>query len=272
MNRPCRLQRRSCLAALLGLAACAGAPRAASGSARFVLLGEVHDNAEHHRQRAARLRALLADGRPTVVVFEPLAAGRGAALAAAREAEAVADAGALDRRAWGWPLHKPLVEAALAGGARIAGGGLEPALARAVVREGEAAVPPALRALLAADTAWGTAQQHALEASLDEGHCGALPARLLPGMALAQRTRDAAMAQALLAAPAGARAVLIAGNGHVRRDLGVPRLLRAAGVAASEIEVWGYLEAGEAAAPSAFDRVVTAPPAQREDPCKGLRR
>ncbi|HSI57488.1 MAG TPA: ChaN family lipoprotein, partial [Ideonella sp.] len=36
--------------------------------ARFVLLGEVHDNAEQHRQRAELLRALLADGRPTRVL------------------------------------------------------------------------------------------------------------------------------------------------------------------------------------------------------------
>ena len=264
--------RRACLAALLGLAACAGAPRAA-GATRFVLLGEVHDNPEHHRRRAAQLRALLADGRPTRVVFEPLAAAREAALAAAaRDAEALADAGALDRRAWGWPLHKPLLEAALAGGAHIAGGGIDPAVARAVVRAGAPAAPAELRALIEADTAWGAAEQRALESTLAEGHCGALPARLLPGMALAQRVRDAALARALLAAPPGTRAVLVAGNGHVRRDLGVPRLLRAAGVAAGDIEVWGYLEEGDAAAAGGFDRLVRVPPAAREDPCKALRR
>lgn len=265
--------RRTWLAGLLGLAACGGAPRAAAGGARFVLLGEVHDNAEHHRRRAAQLRALLADGRPTRVVFEPMAASRDAALAAApRNAEAVADAGALDRRAWGWPLHKPLVEAALAGGAVIAGGGVEPAAARAVVRQGLAAVPPELRALIDADTGWGAAEQRALETALTDGHCGALPARLLPGMALAQRLRDAALARALLVAPPGTRGVLVAGNGHVRRDLGVPRLLRAAGVAARDIEVWGYVEDGDGTAPGGFDRVVSAPPAPREDPCKALRR
>jgi uncharacterized iron-regulated protein len=37
-------------------------------SARYVLLGEIHDDAQHHRLRAALLRALLADGRPTVLL------------------------------------------------------------------------------------------------------------------------------------------------------------------------------------------------------------
>ena len=97
-------------------------------ASRFVLLGEVHDNAEQHRQRAALLSVLLTDGRPTTIVFEQMGRDQDAAIGAApREAEAIADAGRLDRRAWGWPLHKPLVEAALAASAPIRGGNLEPA-------------------------------------------------------------------------------------------------------------------------------------------------
>ena len=51
----------------LALAACATAAPDVERlrSARFILLGEVHDNAEQHRLRAALLRDLLADGRPT---------------------------------------------------------------------------------------------------------------------------------------------------------------------------------------------------------------
>jgi uncharacterized iron-regulated protein len=90
------------------------------------------------------------------------------------------------------------------------------------------------------------------------------------GMSLAQRSRDAVMAQAMLnARKAGAqRVVLIAGNGHVRRDLAVPLYLQAAGVPASDILSVGYLEATGDVAP--YDQVQRTAAAEREDPCKAL--
>ncbi len=91
-------------------------------------------------------------------------------------------------------------------------------------------------------------------------------------MALAQRARDAAMAEAMLgAAKSGAeRVILIAGNGHVDRGLGVPRYLLAAGVPAATIHAVGYLEQGQADT-GRFDEQVLTAPAEREDPCKGFR-
>jgi uncharacterized iron-regulated protein len=267
------------VAALALLAsACAAPPPTLDDSAlprlrgaRFILLGEVHDNATQHRLRAALLDRLLADGRPTTVVFEQMARDADAAITAApRDAEAIADAGRLDRRGWGWPLHKPLVDAALAAPARIVGGNLDIDEVRAIVRAGPSAVPADLRPLLD-DPRWGADRQQALEREIDTGHCHALPAPQWPAMALAQRARDAAMAQALLgAAASGGRAVLIAGNGHVRRDLGVPWYLRAAGVPASQIVAIGYLEDADRDAP--YDLVRVTEPAQRDDPCAAFAR
>ncbi len=279
MRRLRRSPWRVSLAALALLAsACATQPPALDDSAlprlrqaRFILLGEVHDNAAQHRLRAALLDQLLADGRPTTVVFEQMARAADAAIAAApRDAEAIADAGRLDRRGWGWPLHKPLIEAALRASARIEGGNLETDEVRAIVRTGPSAVPTDLHPLLA-DTHWGTDPQQALEREIDAGHCHALPAAQWPAMALAQRARDAAMAQALLdAAASGGRAVLIAGNGHVQLDLGVPRYLRAAGVPASQIVAIGYLEEADRDAP--YDLVRVTERAPRADPCAAFAR
>jgi uncharacterized iron-regulated protein len=251
-------------------------PEAALRSAPFVLLGEVHDNPQHHAERAALLSRLLADGRRSTVVFEQMGRDQDAALAAApREAEAQSEAGALDRQGWRWPLHKPLFEAALAGGAQLRGGNISREQARALVREGAAAWPADLMALKQA-APWDEAREQALRREIDQGHCGAMPARLMPGMVLAQRGRDAAMAQALLQARAqGAqRVILIAGNGHVRRDLAVPLYLQAAGVPAAQIRVLGYLEQGDASAGEAgrYDAVLQAPAVPREDPCAALLR
>ena len=60
-----------------------------------------------------------------------------------------------------------------------------------------------------------------------------------PSLAAAQRARDATLAESLLAKN-GDGAVLIAGDGHVRRDLGVPIYLSAAG--ADRICAVGILE------------------------------
>lgn len=276
MNNPTDPQRRRRLLATLAtcwLAACAGlrpAPRgpdpARLQGATFLLLGEVHDNAEQHRKRAALLAGLLSDGRTTAVVFEQMDRGHDAAIdAAPRDAEAVATAGQLDRKGWGWPLHEPVLAAALAGGATLRGGDLSNAAARAIVLGGVSSVPEDLRPLLDA-AAWSGADQASVEQEIDRSHCGALPARLWPAMALAQRARDAALAKAMLeAARQHERVVLIAGNGHVRRDLGVPRYLVGAGVEARAIVSLGYLEAADPDA--SYDIVDVTPAAARPDPC-----
>lgn len=259
---------------LTWLGGCATAPPVSEPlrQAPFVLLGEVHDNPAHHVARAALLHQLLADGRPTTVVFEQLGRAQDLTLAAApRESQALIEAGKFDQQGWRWPLHKPVFDAALAGGAQIRGGNLERDQARALVKDGEAAWPADLAALKM-QTPWSDAQQQAMLQDIEQGHCGAMPARLLPGMVLAQRGRDAAMAQAMLnARAAGAqRVVLIAGNGHVRRDLAVPVYLQAAGVPAADIVSRGYLEEDGAAAP--FDGVERAKAVDREDPCAAFKR
>lgn len=262
------------LGLLVGLGACgalpAGLPDAdALRNARFILLGEVHDNPEHHRQRAELLSRLLADGRATRVVFEQMDRASDAALAAApRDPEAVADAGGLDRAGWRWPLHRVLVEAALAGGATIAGGNFDRDLARRLVREGAAAAPAELR--IALETVpWSAAQDETVRGAIEQGHCGALPPDRVAPMALVQRLRDASLAQAMLRAPEP-RVVLIAGNGHVRKDLGVPHYLRAAGVASSQIVALGFVEDRDASMP--FDLRQLTPGVERPDPCEGFRK
>ena len=241
------------------------------GQVQFVLLGEVHDNAVQHRMRAALLSKLLADGRPTRIVFEQMGRANDTLIAAApRDAESVATAGQLDRTGWRWPLHKPLIEAALTGGALILGGDLSRDDMRAIIRGGPSAIPTELRTLLD-NSHWSPDDEAATQGEIDAGHCGALPPSQFAGMALAQRSRDAALASAMLrAVGANERVVLIAGNGHVRRDLGVPRYLMAGGVAGSQIISIGYLEQSDSAAP--YDSVRVTSAASRPDPCAAFQK
>ena len=245
--------------------------------ARYVLLGEIHDDALHHRLRAALLRALLADGRPTWVVFEQIDRQHNAAVAAApRDTEAVVSAGQLDKKGWRWPLHRPLFDAALVGGATVVGGNLSRAEASQVVRGGAAQAPVELQRWLVAPEAagtvlplaWTTAQDAELRHQVDVGHCGALPPAMIAPMALAQRARDAALAAAMSAAPPGVRVVLIAGNGHVRRDIGVPHYLSAAQV--DGLVSIAFLEGGidgAMVADGPYDQAWFTTPVERPDPC-----
>ena len=249
-----------------------------------MLLGEIHDNAQQHELRAVLLRRLLSDGVPSVVVFEPIDREHSAALAATalatpHDVEAVITAGALDRSGWGWPLHRPVFAAALDGGAALAGGNLSRTDASRLVRGGLAQAPADLRDLIdpAVDTRWTPEHQAELLHQVDEGHCGALPASMVAPMALAQRARDAALALAMFqaarqAAP-GARVVLIAGNGHVRRDLGVPHDLAALDAAARVMSV-AFLELDEGrpgTVDAPYDAAWFTPRAERVDPCAGFK-
>lgn len=244
------------------------------GAADLVLLGEVHDNPVHHQLRGSLLHAL--PGGHAAVVFEQLPES-GTALpppAPAAGLEAWLEQAGFDRRAWRWPLHRPVIEAAMVRGRSLWGAGVSRERLRSVVQQGESGAPEHLRPLLERSPLDHSARS-ALDRALIEGHCGSLSATMLPGLRAAQRVRDAAMTLALVEAGTTGPAWLMAGNGHLRRDMGVPRYLGSA-APASAVLVVGLLERErDGSLPSArerrgFDIVILTPRAPREDPCASL--
>lgn len=241
----------------------------------IALLGEVHDNAELHRVRTTVLKRAFEAGWRPVVVMEQFDIDRQADIDRARSerprdaAHLIALAGA--KRGWEWRHYEPAIALVLEHDLLLRAGNLPRALASRLVRETPDAVFGTGRAAeLGLNGAPGAAWQAAQEREIDRGHCGALPPALLPGMARGQFARDAVMAQQLQF-HAARGAVLLAGNGHVRRDIGVPRWLPAP--MAADALVVGFIEADEAepsAAPR-FDAIVVAAPAQREDPCASFK-
>jgi uncharacterized iron-regulated protein len=246
-------------------------------SVRYALLGEVHDHPTHHHLRA-RLIARL--GQPVEVFFEQFDREHDDALRAAQRAGAQADALAKEgaiASTWGWPLHKPLVEAALAAGLSVRAANLADAETRRIAKAGALGPQDAALAGALAGADWPAARENALREEIFESHCRALPEKFSPAIALAQRARDAALALALGAASGGA--VLIAGNGHVRRDLGVPLYLPAGSAALSV----GFLEsraqdtdprayARGAQGEAAYDYIWFTAPQPRPDPCEKFRK
>jgi uncharacterized iron-regulated protein len=258
----------------------------------IVLLGEVHDNPHHHRLRGW-LIAETVRAHPTRrpgVVFEHIRANQQPALEqfknldqdCCRLTTAVELLRLLEWDKSGWPpaeIFRPLFDAVIAGRLPIYPGDPPRDRVRAVARGGAAALAAEEQARLGLDASLPAPLAEALSQELAESHCGALPPQAIPGMALAQRYRDAHLADALIAAAARhGSAILIAGNGHVRSDRGVPWHIRRRQPEARVTSVL-LLEVEEGKTdPAAYvlrdpegrpvaDTIIFTPRAQRDDPC-----
>ncbi len=204
----------------------------AAAAARYVLLGETHDNADHHLLQARLVTAIAAAGRTPVVALEMVPADKAQALAdhlAAHPLDAAGLGEALDWDASGWPawpLYEPVAQAALDAGLTLVAGDLDPALRKRIGQQGLEALQPEARAAMALDGPLSDAAVADLEETLRVSHCGLLPEAAVGAIFQVQRARDAALAQAMLSA-GEAGAILIAGGGHARADYAVPWYLRA---------------------------------------------
>jgi uncharacterized iron-regulated protein len=233
-----------------------------------VLLGEVHDNAVQHALRLQALREALAGGARPVLAMEQIDRERQPALDRLLAQHPPPDADAVMALArgpgttaaggWDWALYRPYIAAALAYRLPIVAANVSREDARRVMREGlaatgfDAAVPAAVL----------TEMAQGIEAS----HCGMLDAATAQRMALAQVARDQFMAR-VVEAHAAQGVVLLAGNGHVRTDIGAPRWLSPATRARSE--AIGVLEAGDDS--TAYDRRIFTVVQPRADPCGAMR-
>jgi uncharacterized iron-regulated protein len=255
-------------------------------AARFVLLGERHDNADHHRLQAWLVRELARGGARRALAFEMLAPEQRAPLEAHRRAhpgDVDALARALDWAHSGWPdwsLYRPLFAAAVELDLPIAPADLGRAQLAALRRGGREVLDPALRARTGLDEPLPDAARAELEREIARGHCDMLAPAALPRMVEVQRARDAHLAAALVDAATPAGAVLIAGAGHVRRDRGVPLYLRRAAPGATLAAVAFVELRAEARAPSdylepgaepPFDFLWLTPRVDDVDPCVKFR-
>ena len=251
---------------------------------RFVLLGEKHDNPDHHRLQARLLHALIAAGRRPAVGFEMFTIDDAPAIAqqlAAHPDDAVGLAEAVNWQGSGWPdwaMYQPIAEAALQARLPIVATNLSPAMVRSLGQSGAEALDATLAARLGLDRPLAADTQTAMADEIREAHCGHTAEQQINAMILVQRARDAQMAERLATAGKQDGAVLIAGAGHVRRDYGIPAYLSSGGPGAGVISV-AFLEVSqELRDPTAyaarfdrqtlpFDYIWFTPRVDERDPC-----
>lgn len=230
-----------------------------------LLIGERHDNPDHHALQVWLLQALGQVRMPGSLLLEMLNSDQQARVsqvqAEFRRGEPVDLPSALGwQDGWDWTLYGPLVRHALEQPYPLLAANLDREEIVALYRSGAA---------LEGQASTAEAPRRMLLAQIAESHCDMLPESQLPAMLAVQQHRDRRMAERLLEAPSPA--VLIAGAFHVRRDLGVPLHLDDL-QARGETRVLMLAEPGEPIGARQADFVwfTPAPPAQ--DHCASFRK
>ncbi|WP_423359292.1 ChaN family lipoprotein [Pseudomonas citronellolis] len=234
-----------------------GAPR--------VLVGEQHDNPDHHALELWLVRALAQRREQGSVLLEMLNPNQQQRVTAAQEASAAGKApqdlyaAVAWQPGWDWSLYGPMVTWLVKQPAPLLAANLDRSEIKRIYGEQPA---------LAGTRSTAEEVRRVLLDDIRESHCGLLPESQMPAMLAVQQQRDRRMAERLKAAPAPA--VLIAGGFHVRRDLGVP--LHLEDLEAGEgMQVLMLAEVGKTVSPQQADYVWYTPALPPQDHCAKLR-
>ncbi|WP_371156402.1 ChaN family lipoprotein [Jannaschia sp. 2305UL9-9] len=218
--------------------------------ADIYVLGERHDNPDHHVMQGA----LIARIAPTAIVLEMLTDEQAERLDPDTPRDPQVLNTLFDWADMGWPPIADYMPIFTASTAPILG----------------AAGAPGDLTSYGLDDPLDSAEQTARETLQADAHCGVLPADLLPRFVARQREMDAQFAARTLAAfdLYGGPVVLIAGNGHARSDWGVPAAI---GRVRPGVTVVSVVQGEGGRTPPGGDIVLDAPEPQRPDPCDAFR-
>lgn len=249
-------------------------------SAKYLLLGEKHDNPDHHKLQLEITKMLSSAGSLSALALEMMNSGVQSKLdsIAGQNFESDDDLKSYidwDNDGWEWAFYGPLIKAALQKSVPLYAGNISTETMREVYATEE---PSASQSIV------GDEVMAQLIRDIDVSHCGLLPESQFPAMVRVQQARDAAMAKSMQSPATGATSLLIAGNYHARQDLGVPNYLLAAhdGLKREDIVSVSFMEVStessaakdyieSTAGISAYDFIWFTPAVSNEDYCASMR-
>ena len=203
------------------------------GDAKYILIGEKHDNPIHHHHQAELIDALSKSGnRHRAVVWEMFTRDQQDSLDQNWHDLTVADLGLAmtwEDRGWpSWQDYAPIAQAARNNDLAMVAGNLPDDILRPMIANGVSALPDDLAKDLSLPDIPADIQV-LLDQEIAEGHCDTLPKSMLPAFSTVQFARDASLARAMYDAANSDTtdgAYLIAGAMHVRRGIAAPWHLR----------------------------------------------
>lgn len=251
-------------------------------AADIALLGETHDNPEHHAVQLRLLRRAVEAGRKPALVMEQIDTEWQPAVDAA-QAEKGADAAAIAAAGkvspgWHWREYADIVALALERRLKVIAANLSRTRTRPIAAEGLAVLGAGEPERLGLEPGWPAARRAAMRRVLVDGHCGD-DSPIIDKLIDVQRARDAVMADTILKA-GNDGVVAIIGRGHARADLGVPLYLAGRSGGRSVVSL-GLVEVEQGRAapadyaettPGTHDFVWFTPRAERADQCATFKR
>ena len=190
----------------------------------YVLLGEYHNNPRHHLFRAKILKLL---GKNISVGFEQLH----------REQQPIVDEffnkenqdiDELEKKLqwnwFSWDIYRPLFQATYERKLQPIALNFHRSKAKEIIKKQRTYFHFNFLKETGLEKDFSKELEAKLYKAIDEGHCGQLPKEMIPLMAFAQRANDATMAWHLIRNTR--KGVVIAGNGHVRKDYGMAWYLK----------------------------------------------
>lgn len=179
----------------------------------YVLVGEKHDNPDHHRLQYWLLAQLHARRPQAALAMEMLDAGQQSAVDELKRQPPPDDAALQQQlqwsKGWDWALYGPVVRWGLTTSGSLLAANLDRTEIRALYADPESLAE-----------VYGDQARDQLAQIMRDAHCNQLPESQVPAMLAIQQGRDQRMSAVLAAAPTPA--LLLAGGFHVRKDLGVP--------------------------------------------------
>ncbi|MFZ5524787.1 MAG: ChaN family lipoprotein [Pseudomonadota bacterium] len=244
-----------------------------------LLLGEVHDNSQHHELQQKLLQARIDSGAKPALMMEQLDAASqpilDQALAGVKSDEVLNNVTALIKFS-DWQFYSPLLAVAVNNRLPIIAANVPNQFLQPVIWKGYAAYDAAELKRLDVEAVWNERRQKYLASSMGGAHCGQLRDELRLGLTRSQRLRDALMADSAISSIS--RGVVgIVGSSHARRDIGLPLYFAARDPSARVFSI-GFVEVTDSTDPRAynadsatgeapFDVMWFTPRMEREDPC-----
>ncbi|MGE8148896.1 ChaN family lipoprotein [Pseudomonas frederiksbergensis] len=228
-----------------------------------VIVGEQHDNRDHHQLQLWLLQALGQQRPQGSLLLEMLTPDQQLRVNDVRHASTppVDLPGALAwQSGWDWDLYGPIVRFALGQPYPLLAANLDNAEVRAFYVQSPTVSGSRSNA--------PSVKKELLE-QISGSHCGLLPQSQMPAMLAVQQQRDRRMAQQLIAAPTPS--MLLAGAYHARKDVGVPLHVLDLGEPDAPT-VLMLAEQGSEVTPAMADYVWYTPATPAQDYCAEMRK
>lgn len=228
-----------------------------------LIVGEQHDNREHHQLQRWLLQALgerRAQGSLLLEMLTPDQQPRVDDLRRASTLPSDLPEALAWQPGWDWNLYGPIVRFALSQPYPLLAANLDAGEVRALYGKSPA---------LSGARSNAASVKTELLAQINDSHCGLLPTAQMPAMLAVQQQRDRRMGERLLAAPAPS--LLFAGAYHARKDVGVP--IHALDLGAPQVPVVLMLaQQGDEVTAAMADYVWFTPATPAPDYCAEMRK